>query len=180
MFFNNWIEFHYVYVLHFYSSVGKDSSSLYFLSVVRDSNKHDWASVPAVWWWVLRADAVDLILAFWDFPQWFPVFHPPTENVGPISLHPHQDSLSFLVFISFILTDIRWNLRIVSVCISLIAKNAEHYWTTIQMPGMEITPLKSLFWETQISPNNMDCFFCPLSFSRAWRLRPNCWRYYIL
>lgn len=37
----------------------------------------------------------------------FQFFILPTEKVGPLSLHPLQDSLSFLVFISFILTERR-------------------------------------------------------------------------
>lgn len=140
----------------YYISVPQLEGSVLHTSCLlwRDSNKHNWASV-------LQCDSESLghmprsgvagsygrsdfsFLRF--FHTDFQFFILPTENVGPLSLHPHQDSLSFLVFISFILTEIRWNLRIVSVCISLITKSAEHYWTIMQMPGMRITPSNHYF-----------------------------------
>jgi hypothetical protein len=44
----------------------------------------------------------------------------------PFCLHPHQHLLSpeFLILVS--LTGVKWNLRLVLICISLMTKNVEH------------------------------------------------------
>jgi hypothetical protein len=46
----------------------------------------------------------------------------------PLSPHPLQHVLSPVVLILAILTGIRWNLRVVLTCISLIAKDFEHFF----------------------------------------------------
>jgi hypothetical protein len=46
----------------------------------------------------------------------------------PLSLHPHQHVLSSEVLILAIQIDVRWNLRLVLICISLITKDLEHFF----------------------------------------------------
>jgi hypothetical protein len=46
----------------------------------------------------------------------------------PLSPHPHQHLLSpeFLIIVT--LTGVRWNLRVILICISLIFKGVEHFF----------------------------------------------------
>ena len=53
--------------------------------------------------------------------------HQPWKSV-PLSQHPHQHVLSPEVLILAILTGIRWNLRVILICISLIIKDFEHFF----------------------------------------------------
>ena len=46
----------------------------------------------------------------------------------PLSPHPHQDLLSSEFLILAILTGMRWDLRIVLICISLMTKDVEHFF----------------------------------------------------
>ena len=46
----------------------------------------------------------------------------------PFSPHPHQHLLSPEFLILAILTGVRWNLRFVLLCISLMIKDAEHFF----------------------------------------------------
>jgi hypothetical protein len=46
----------------------------------------------------------------------------------PFFLYPHQHLLTAEFFILSILTDVRCNLRVVLICISLISKNVENFF----------------------------------------------------
>jgi hypothetical protein len=53
--------------------------------------------------------------------------HQQWKNV-PLSPHPFQHLLSPEFLILPILTSVRWNLRVVLICISLMIKDAEHFF----------------------------------------------------
>jgi hypothetical protein len=57
----------------------------------------------------------------------------------PLSPHPHQHLLSPEFLILAILTGMRWNLRVVSILVSLITKDVEHFFgcfSTIQVSSV--------------------------------------------
>ena len=53
--------------------------------------------------------------------------HQKWRNV-PLSLHPRQHLLSREFLILAILTGVRWNFRVGLICISLMIKDAEHFF----------------------------------------------------
>jgi len=49
-------------------------------------------------------------------------------RIVPLSPYPHQHLLSPEFLILAILTGVRWNLRVLLICISLMTKEAEHFF----------------------------------------------------
>jgi hypothetical protein len=55
--------------------------------------------------------------------------HPHQQCIRvPVLLHPHQHLLLFVFLIIAILTRMRWNLSVVFICISFIAREVEHFF----------------------------------------------------
>jgi hypothetical protein len=54
----------------------------------------------------------------------------------PLSPHPRQNLLSPVFLILPILTGVRWNLRVVLICISLMIKDAEHLFMCFSAIGI--------------------------------------------
>jgi hypothetical protein len=65
----------------------------------------------------------------------------------PLFPHPHQDLLSPEYFILAILIGVRWNFRVVFICISLMTKYVEHLFrcfSAIQYSSFENSLFSSL------------------------------------
>jgi hypothetical protein len=62
----------------------------------------------------------------------------------PLSPHPRQHLLSPEFLILAVLTGVRWNLRVVLICISLMIKDVEHFFRCVSDVATFCTCLKSL------------------------------------
>jgi hypothetical protein len=66
----------------------------------------------------------------------------------PLSPHSRQDLLSSEFLILAILTGVRWNLRVILICISLMTKGVEHFFrsfSVIQVFSVENSLFSSIF-----------------------------------
>ena len=61
----------------------------------------------------------------------------------PFSLHPHQHLLLLVLLIIAILTGVTWNLSVVLICISLTARDIEHFFIYLLIDC--ISSVKCLF-----------------------------------
>ena len=100
----------------------------------------------------------------------------PTSNGGvfvPITPRLLQHMLSSVFLILAILTGVRWNLRIVLICISLLTKDVEHflkYLSVIWDSYVESSLFRSL-------PNfSLDCMFFWVTHSNGNQGTTTAWR----
>jgi hypothetical protein len=49
----------------------------------------------------------------------------------PFSLHPHQHLLLLVFLMIVILTGVRWNLSVVLICTSFVARDGEHFFMCV-------------------------------------------------
>ena len=62
----------------------------------------------------------------------------------PLSPHPHQHLLSPEFLILAILTGVRWNLRVILICVSLMTNDVEHFFRCLS--DIQVSSVKtSLF-----------------------------------
>ena len=62
----------------------------------------------------------------------------------PLSPHPHQHLLSSEFLILAILTGVRWNLRVILICVSLMTNDVEHFFSCLS--AIQVSSVKtSLF-----------------------------------
>ena len=91
--------------------------------------------------WELLVHTVVLFLMFWGASILFPIvavplyIQPPTHN-GSLSPHPRQYLLSLVFLLIVILTDMRWYLIMVLICISLLIRDVK-YLLAICMSSLE-------------------------------------------
>jgi hypothetical protein len=64
------------------------------------------------------------------FPEWLTSLHPHQQcKRVPFSPHPRQHLLVVVVLLMMaILTGVRWNLSVVLICISFMARDGEHFF----------------------------------------------------
>jgi hypothetical protein len=75
----------------------------------------------------------DLCLDFYEASKFFPeclyrlAYHQQYTRVS-VSLHPHEHTLLVVFLMMGILTGMRWNLSMVLICISFMARHGEHFF----------------------------------------------------
>lgn len=73
--------------------------------------------------------------------------------------HPHQHEICFVVLILQILTSIRWNLKVIWICISLMSRTVEHFVKalTICVSCIERFLFRSIAYLLNLCPLDRNC-----------------------
>jgi hypothetical protein len=75
----------------------------------------------------------------------------------PLSPHSHQHLMSPEFLILTILTDVRWNLKVVLICISLMTKDVEHFFRSFS--AIQYSPIENSLFSSPLHFFNRAIWF---------------------